>query len=66
MQQREKKMKKYLSEAEALVSGIVELKFLAIPREENQEVNALSKYALAPISIGVALRIKIPLLLNRK
>lgn len=39
-------MKKYLSKVEALIRGITDFKILSIPRDENQEVDTLSKYSL--------------------
>lgn len=42
-------MTKYLVEAKTLIEGIKDFEIKVIPREENQEVNALRKYAFGVV-----------------
>lgn len=48
---RREKYKEVSGLSKALINGIADFEIQAIPMEENQEVNALSKYALGALPL---------------
>lgn len=44
---KEESMKKYLSKVKHYISAFTKVKFIQVPREENMEVDSLSKVAFA-------------------